>query len=69
MKHLALLLLMLRLTLPVKLTPLDDYVNDNSDIKVFKYMVMSIKKSYSLATYRLNVTSLKWFDGNLRTSV
>lgn len=45
-------------------TPLDDYVKDNSDISCVKHVVKEVKRQSGYVTYRLNFTSLKWFDGN-----
>ncbi len=47
----------------IQTTPLDDYVYDNSDINCVKYVIKEVKSQGSYVTYRLNFTSLKWFDG------
>lgn len=44
-------------------TPLDDFVNDNSDRDYVKYKLISVTKYANYTRYKLNITTLKWFDG------
>jgi hypothetical protein len=48
----------------VQTLPLDDYVHDDSDISCVKYVIKEVKSYGLYTTYRLNFTSLKWFDGS-----
>jgi hypothetical protein len=44
-------------------TALKAYVQDDSDISVLNYTVLSTKNESTHVLYKLNTTSLKWFDG------
>ncbi len=62
----AIFLIQLELILQAESSALDDFVNDDSDIYVVRYDLKSVSNSTNLfVTYRLNVTSLKWFDGKI----
>jgi hypothetical protein len=45
------------------LTPLEKYVFDDSDLDYVNYEVLSIWNTSTYTTYKLNATTLKWFDG------
>lgn len=47
-------------------THLDDYVSDDEDISVVKHDLLETVTNGSITRYRLNITTLKWFDGKKR---
>jgi hypothetical protein len=52
-----------------RITPLDKYVFDDDDLNYLNYEVMSIWNSSKYTTYKLNATTLKWFDGKNSNSM
>jgi hypothetical protein len=46
-------------------TPLDEYVYDDFDIKYVQFRTLSMLYRENVREYKLNITTLKWFNGNL----
>jgi len=48
------------------LTPLEKFVFDDSDLDYVNYEVLSVSNTSTFTTYKLNATTLKWFDGKIQ---
>lgn len=43
---------------------LKNYITDDSDLEVMGYDILKMTNNQTFSAFTLNVTTLKWFDGN-----
>ena len=57
------LTILFQITFTYQKTPLDEYINNEFDIKHVNFKTVSMQLRGNVREYRLNITTLKWLAG------